>query len=215
MSVELAVIEKVKAEAMVYVVENNIQRLKGYDELSKIEALKIEINTTFDPIIEKAHSAHKEAIAGKNKHIKPLEDAEKIIKGTIFNYEDALEKARIAEEARLQEIQRKEADKLAKKAEKELVKGNVEKSEVLQQQAEMTKVNVPVIAKVEKVKGFVQKTYWYAEVTDLMKLVKAVATGKVPITMIQANMPKLNDQASSLKDTFSYDGVVFKSRKGM
>src|SRR5574343_361117 len=73
----------------------------------------IKINETFDPIVEKAHAAHKEALAQKKKHSDPVAQAKKIIGSKVAAFESEqqrirLEKERIArEEARkVQEEQR-------------------------------------------------------------------------------------------------------------
>ena len=46
--------------------------------------LRAKIAETFDPIISKAHAAHKEAVGQKKKHDDPLEQAQRIIKGKMI-----------------------------------------------------------------------------------------------------------------------------------
>lgn len=58
------------------------------------------------------------------------------------------------------------------------------------------------------------KKYWYAEVTDLMALVKAVAEGRAAITLLAPNQKELNSLAVAFQDTTKVDGVAFKYREG-
>jgi len=70
----------VTVEAEVIVIENDEQNLYASEFLKKIKGVMKRIGETFDPIVTKAHSAHKEAIAQKNKHTAPLKKAEVILK---------------------------------------------------------------------------------------------------------------------------------------
>jgi hypothetical protein len=53
---------------------------------------------------------------------------------------------------------------------------------------------------------------WYAEVSSLQMLCKAIAEGKQPVTLIQANMTALNSMAKALKSSMNIPGVVAKSK---
>ena len=76
------------------------------DFLISIKIMRDEIGRTFNPIIKKAHEAHKEAVAKKKEHEEPLKDAETTIKVHIGAYmtlqaeirREAEEKARREEE---------------------------------------------------------------------------------------------------------------------
>lgn len=97
--------------------------------LLDIKRMRKEINDTFDPIIDKAHKAHKEAIAKKKKYEAPLIEAEKAVKLQIGSYvseqerlkREAEEKARKEEEERLriEEEKIKEAKSLMAAGEEE------------------------------------------------------------------------------------------------
>lgn len=73
-----------------------------------IKDLKTQVNDTFKPIIEKAHAAHKEALAQKAKIFDPLDAASKTVKGAMEKYDREQEAIRLAEEKRLREIAEKE-----------------------------------------------------------------------------------------------------------
>ncbi len=68
-------------------------------------------------------------------------------------------------------------------------------------------VGVSVPSQTPKVAGVTMRETWSAEVTDLMALVKGVASGQVPLACVQANTVGLNAQARALKDTMHYPGV--------
>jgi len=75
-----------------------------------IKAFQKEVDSTFDPIIERAHVTHKEALAQKKKHMDPLAEAEKRIKQLIGDYLTLVENERKKEAARLAGIARKERE---------------------------------------------------------------------------------------------------------
>lgn len=85
--------------------------------LLTIKALRRKIADTFDPIIKKAHEAHKEAIAQKKNVETPLLEGEKIVKGAIGVYSD--EQDRIRREAEAKQRREQEAFELKKREEEE------------------------------------------------------------------------------------------------
>lgn len=75
-------------------------------------ALK-EIAATFDPIVSAAHTTHKEAVAQRNRHAKPLREAERIVKSAMGGY--ITEQRRIAAAAETERLRlaREEAETAA------------------------------------------------------------------------------------------------------
>jgi hypothetical protein len=65
----------------------------------------------------------------------------------------------------------------------------------------------PVTATVPKADGLGFRDQWSAHVTDLMKLVRAVAAGEQPLALLEPNMTALNGLARSLKDEMKVPGV--------
>jgi len=99
----------------------------GRNLIRGIRALKQEIESAFDPIITKAHQAHKEALAQKKRYVEPLDNAENLIKqkiaGCLAEIErqatiEAEKRAEEARRAREREIERerKRLDALCDKA---------------------------------------------------------------------------------------------------
>lgn len=102
------------------------------DFLLTIKEMRKQVKETFDPIIEKAHKTHKEAVAQKKKYENPLIDAEKIIKLQIASYMAELERIRreAEEKARKEEEERKKLEEEKLKAVLEAKNsGNIEEAE--------------------------------------------------------------------------------------
>lgn len=78
--------------------------------LTTIKGFRAEINRTFDPIISKAHEAHREALAQKKRHDEPLVRAEAILKPRMVAYLQAEDEKRRQEQERLDAIARREAE---------------------------------------------------------------------------------------------------------
>lgn len=75
--------------------------------LLTIKDIRKEIDATFDPIVKKAHEAHKEAVAQKKRVEAPLVEAEGILKPRIAAFHAEQERKRQQEENRLREEGRK------------------------------------------------------------------------------------------------------------
>lgn len=181
---------------------------------SDIRELRGKVSESFDPIIKKAHEAHKEALKRKADVDAPLADAEKKVKGAMNVYDAEQEAIRQAEQRRLQEEARKreEEARLAAAIEAEQAGAKEEAEEILAAPTYVAPVVVPKAT--PKVSGGpVFQTRWKHQVTDLMALVKAVAAGQAPLTAIQANDVFLGQQARSLKDALRIPGVKAYSER--
>ena len=172
-----------------------------------IKAMRAKIAETFDPIIDKAHKAHKEAVSQKKKLDEPLEYEQRQLKGRMIGYDQ--EQIAIARKKQLEQeaIERKRAEEEALETASLMEKAGLkeEAAAVLDAPIEMA----PVVVKKEtpKVEGFSYRSNWKAQCTDLKALVQAVAEGKVPFQALEANTVFLGQQARSLKEAMSYPGV--------
>ena len=196
-------------------ITNQVTFEKAGEFLKVIKGLRAKVNAAFDPIIDKAHEAHKEALAQKRKAEAPLVEAEGIIKPRIAGYLQQKERERREEELRLRR-EAEERERIRLQAEKdamieELVEEDKfeEAAKIIDQEVvvEPASVHVYVPNNVEKVEGISVRKNYSAEVVDLMALVKAVAAGQVPVQALQANMVFLNQQARAYKEGLSYPGV--------
>jgi hypothetical protein len=188
-------------------IETAAQYVEAGELLKTVKGLRAEIDATFDPIISKAHEAHKEALSQKKKVDAPLVEAEGILKPQIGAYLREEERKRQAEELRLQKEarEREEAEQLSKADILHEI-GEVDAAnEVLREEIYVPPVVLPSAA--PKVSGISMRETWSAQVVDLMKLVKAVAEGKAPIQCLSANTIFLNQQSRSMKAALNYPGV--------
>lgn len=202
------------AEARVYKIVSQDQYSGAGERLKGIMSLKKKVNETFDPIISKAHAAHKEAVLQKKNHEGPLIEAEGLYKRAMLGFQQEQERIRRETQAKLEEEARKEREKLEARAAKAEEKGKSEKAEELRTQA--ATVPTPVVQiETPRVSGVSTRETYKAEVTDLMLLVKAVAAGTVPLGAIEASTTFLNGQARLQKTALQYPGVKVVVEQGI
>lgn len=191
-----------------------------------IAGIRTEIDSTFDPLISEAHKHHKSMIAAKKKIDDPLAEKDSRVKGLMETYHDEVERKRVeaiadaeAERQRKERERHAEEERLAKEALEEEAAGNHEAAENLIQQAATVETQpvepTAVIPERTKVAGSSSRRIWWAEVTDLMTLVKAVAAGKVPLASIKANETLLNSRAVAEKNDLNIPGVQAKSKSSV
>lgn len=147
-----------------------------------------------------------------DKHFKkPLEflaNAERVLKGSILDFQQA-EQAKLAEQQRLLQIeqdrlQREAEAEQQKRAEQARASGNHEEAEAIQQEL----VYVPAVAQVEqtKIAGVSTRSSWKGRVTDKLELVKAVADGRADLALLDVNQSVLDGLAKALKGGLKVPG---------
>lgn len=222
---EIEIVQKevtpIPDQAKMIIVRDQGTLAKANDFFLTIKGLRKKIADTFNPIIQKAHEAHKEALNQKALIEAPLILAEKYLNGQVTDYTREQNRIREEEERRLREQAIKEeaerrakaeVEQLAKAAELEAL-GEKEAAEALMQEAIEEKekpievyVPPPGTPKI-KLNGATVKTYWHAEVIDLLALCKAIVEGKQPLAYIKPDMPTLNTIAGRLQKELSIPGV--------
>jgi len=179
-----------------------------------LSALIKEIDVTFDPHIKKAFETHRGLVAEKKKHVEPVEEAKRLIKGKRIAYVDESERIRKEAEAKLQAEARRLAEEAAlRDAIAAEAEGRPEEAEAII--SEPVSVPIVTIAKTTPSAGVggAIREVWSAEVYDLRALVSAIVDGKASIGLIEPNMTALNGMARSLKRTMVIPGVRTVSRK--
>jgi hypothetical protein len=182
-----------------------------------IKPLIKEASEIFDPIIAKAHEAHKEAITQKKKIVEPLELAERTIKGEISRY--CTEQERVAREARLaaeREQQRLLDEQIEREVEaaEEMAKAfgdapeqvEAEVKAIIEQPRVYPPTPMPAV-RLMPVKGVSTVDVYSAEVVNIRELCRAVADGRAGANLVLPNQPALNGLARSLKEGLSVPGV--------
>lgn len=143
-----------------------------------------------------------------------LAAAESNVKRAMIGYTDEQARLQRIEQQRVNDVSRKAREKLEERASKAAASGKVEKAEQLQQAA--VTVVAPVINFAPlKIAGISPRENWHAECTDLMTLVKAIAAGQAPLSLVMANDKVLGSQARSLKSEFVAPGIRVWSDKNI
>lgn len=90
-------------QARQLMIENDETFTQATDFLLTIKALRTELDQTFDPVISKAHAAHKEAVTQKKRHEEPLAKSESIIKHRLAAYHVQQEQQCLVDQRKAQE----------------------------------------------------------------------------------------------------------------
>jgi hypothetical protein len=158
-----------------------------------IAPMRREVEETFTPICQRTHEAHREATGQRSRHLKPLEDAERLLKQQIGAYE--LQKRREQEELEraareAQELAIAESTEAAIEAAEAQGATREEVRAIIEQPVTMTR---PVIeAPIQRVSGVSTRKTWRAAIVDIKALCRAVADGKVSSALVLPNEPALN-----------------------
>jgi len=176
--------------------------------LSVVKQMRQEIDRTFDPIISKAHAAHKEACEQKRRVEAPVVEAERIVKGAIGGF--ALEQKRLAEAEG--ERLRQEAEAQEQELRQELslrVKAAGASEEEVRAIVESPSTAPPPVAQpsYEQDTRVSTRANWKAEVTDFKLLVKAASEKDELLSLLQANQTALNQLAKAMKEKMNVAGV--------
>ena len=191
-------------------VVDEVSFLQAGEWLKGIKALRTRVAEAFDPIVTKAHAAHKEAVSQRRTADEPLVEAERVLKQSIGIYTAERER-QAREEARQREAElrrREEDDRVAEAAALEQA-GEVEEATAL---IEQPVVVAPVIPRpaVLKMRGISQREVWRAEVTNLQALVQAAAADEQWLALLKVDQVVLNGLARSLKGALKIPGVTVR-----
>ncbi len=180
-----------------------------------IKGLRKEIEDHHRPVMAAAFAAHKAATAAKKKLDDPLDEAERTIKRSMSAYHDAQERKRREEQARLEaEARRQEEERRLAEAQALEAEGRHDEAEAALDEPNIAPV-APAPPPVPKVGGISMRETWSAEVIDLAALVRAVAEGKAPVGLVQANQSALDQLARALKATMAVPGVTVRRQTGV
>lgn len=171
--------------------------------LLAVKEYRIKVGEILDPIIHSAHETHKRAVEQKRRLEEPAVRAEHALKGALAAYEQEQARLRRVAEALADAERMRLADELRQKTALQTEAGGIMASFAPE----------PVVAvrppRVEppKAEGVSFRTQYRAEVVDFAALVQAVATGKAPLTMLQADQAELNRMARALRQAMDLPGV--------
>jgi len=166
--------------------------------LLQIKDLRKQIDAAFDPIIKKAHEAHKEAVSQKKRADAPLVEAENILKPQIGAYLAEKERQRREEEERLREEARKQEEEERLRA--AIAAEQAGQKEVAEEIMETPFVVAPVVVPktTPKVAGISTRQNWKFRI---------VSEKLIPREYLAPDMVKIGGVVRALKDKANIPGV--------
>jgi hypothetical protein len=195
---------KLSETAAQYQITTSEEYEHGAQIVKELKAMQSEVSRTFDPIVEKAYQAHREATAQRAKYLDPLKDGEKRVKAAMADW-TRKEQARIMAERKAAEeaaaLERAALEAAKKQSYEDALKaGDLQAAREIASIDTVAEIKVvePVQAKVAGVST--RKTY-RAEVTDLAALVKAAVDVPQYLSFLSANEQALNALARAAKTT--------------
>ena len=178
----------------------------AWDFLKKLKAMQKAWEEHHAPTVTATNTAHKMAVAARDKLLTPFGVAERWVKGLIGTYDREQERLRAEAEraAQLAAQKAQEDAQLAAAVEAEQA-GQREEAEAI---LEAPVVVPPVIFRptTPKVAGGSIRENWKARCTDLKALIKAVAEGRAPSTLLLLNQSALDQLAKAAKQDFQVPG---------
>jgi hypothetical protein len=128
-------------------------------------AMMDQISEAYDSIIAAAHKAHKEAVAKKKSFYEPVESATKRVKRLMADYDAAQERARRAEQARLEaEARQVEQDRKLAEAVAVAATDPTAADAILEEPIMVAPVIIPKAT--PKIEGVVYREVWKFQITD-------------------------------------------------
>lgn len=192
------------------------------------------------PVIAAAHATHKAAVAQRTTLSAHAEQAEKIVKRAMGAYEEGERRRRQEEERRAEEARRQAeaearrlaaiAEAAARQAAEDRMLAEAAEAEARGDSAAAERIieaPVPVVpimppmptfspppsVVVPQADGVSFRDSWRAEVRNLGALVRAIAGGQVPLTLVVPEMKALNAMARALKGEMRIPGVTAVSER--
>ena len=145
------------------VIETEEQATEASEMVKKLKELENEIRASFDPVIDKAYKAHKEAIAQRDEHLKPVLEAQRKLKSVLCDWHTKQEQIKLEEARREAERLRKlEEEKILAQASQLEMQGETKLAE------EILNTPVTVSPKYEKpkIQGISFAEIWDFEILD-------------------------------------------------
>lgn len=201
---------EIEQQVKTFIESNKIIMVNDNNDLTKamacikgIKGMQNKVKESYDPIIDKAHASHKEAISQRDRWLKPLLDIEKKFKDAILVFNKRMQEEQ-------NERIRKANEEMANKAEEEkqrllsqakATEDAWDKDE-LQEKAQSI---VPIICEAPKKAidqdGLIIRKTWKAKVIDINLVPKLYL-------IIEADMQALNKYAREYRE-ITLPGVEF------
>jgi len=194
---------------MLAVVDNTSCEYAG-EMLQAIATMRKKVAEHHADVIAKAHAAHKAAIAARDSVDKPLEMAERDLRGKVSGY--------LTEVRQRQERERREAEERALREREAEIEAAVEKAEAenaspkeveaIIQHAQLAPLVAPVpVVQAPQMQGVSTREKWEARVTDPHKFFEAAAERPDWRVFFKVDQAALNKWAALTKGNVQIPGV--------
>lgn len=138
-----------------------------------------------------------------------LAQGESQIKQGVLAYRRKLDEERREAQRKLDEEAEKKRQRQLRYAEKARARGDEQKAEEFEEKAEAVPDAV-VVAEEPRAEGISTRKGYDAEVVDFTALVRAVAAGEAPESLLQVNQSALRRLAGALQDSLDIPGVKLR-----
>lgn len=204
----------VVAQANQITIETNEDNEFACSFLTLVATRRKQVGETFDPIVEKAHEAHKEACAQRKKFLDPLDEAEKNVKGKVATW--------LTEQERLRKVKEEQETAAAKKQQDDAAiaeaaalhaSGDTELADLVLENAATAPAPVVVVpSSVTKQAGIAKKTNWKwryrGNPSDALRaLVKAAAADERWLAYLCVNETVVGSEARAKKQLTKIPGI--------
>lgn len=180
-------------------------------KMNDVKAKKKFLETLFANAVAKAKASYDEIKGLRDQATRPCDNALDILKPATIAFRD--------EQSRLQRIEQKKRDDDAEEQAQRDRDKSIKAAEKLGDKDLVKEIKnaplpvaPPVMPAPMKAAGTIYQKRWYAEVTDIKALMRAVLDGKAPAEAIAADMVYLNRRAVTDKDTLAIPGVAARSK---
>lgn len=170
-------------------VKDNETERDAVEKVSQVKGLFKRLDETRKYKLEKYRGIERAVNNAVKQWTDPLGDAETYLKREIGNHQAALEMQRLKEE----EIARRKAEKMRQKVQKEADKMGLDAPVI----PEPTVPSRPSVVRGTGGGKVSSRKVWVVELVDMMTLVKAVASGKTQIGLLQVNQTLANSLVRS------------------
>lgn len=194
-------IAALQAEAAAIVVRDEATQAAAWEFSTRLKAHLAAVDAAFDPTIAAAHKAHKEALAAKKRYCNVPETLMRSVNAKIATYQADQRRVREAEERRLSDLARKQAEERQLEVALDLERqGRIDESaNVLATPVAPLAVQLPPVAKPQ---GARMRTDWKFRITDPAAL---------PREYLVPDEVKIGGVVRALKSATSIPGVEVHS----
>lgn len=202
---------------------------KAGELLLAVKSYRKDLDSVWRPEIDRRFKAHREATTEFNRGDKPAQMVESALSMAMQQFQRDAEEARRREEARLQEEARRKAEEEARRlAEESHIQTAIDAEQsgdpylaeqIMSEPVQAPAVYVPPVvlqSNVPAVAGLSMRTTWKGRIkgtpgtpehqNNFLLLVRAVAEGKAPLSLLKVDETALSQLAKAMKSQFNIPG---------